>query len=170
MLNSHRGQTGHSLIEALVAMLVLGLGVAGLAWAQARLVLDGREANGRSGAILLAADLSDRMAFNAATAAAGGYALRWHEMPTARDCHMASCNATERAQWDLADWRSALARSLPAGNAAVFRSSADPRQIGIAIAWGRDSLASPPSAASSAASDEGACPPQQLCHVVYVQH
>lgn len=166
MLNRHHGQTGHSWIEALVAILVLALGVAGLAWAQARLVVDGRDANGRSDAILLAADLSDRMAFNSTTAAGGGYALRWHEKPVARDCHAAACNGPERAQLDLADWRGALARTLPAGNGAVFRSTADPRQIGIAIAWGHDPQAS---LGPTATDHEGACPPRQLCHVVYVQ-
>ncbi len=166
MLSNQRRQAGHTLIEALVAMLVLALGIAGLAWSQARLVVHGRDTNGRAAAVLLAADLSDRMAFNVATAAAGGYSLRWDETPASRDCRTASCTGTEQAQSDLAGWRLLLTRALPNGNAAVFRSHVDPRQIGIAISWGHDPFATttpgtPPEPAN--------CPSGQLCHVIYVR-
>ena len=166
MLNRQRGQGGHTLIEALVAMLVLALGIGGLAWSQARLVVHGRDANGRAAAVLLAADLSDRMAFNVSTAVTGGYSLGWNETPATLDCHAATCTGTEQAQSDLAGWRRMLARTLPAGNAAVFRSTIDPRQIGIAISWGHDPLVSTTPVETQAPAN---CPPGQLCHVVYVQ-
>ncbi|KQP14363.1 type IV pilus modification protein PilV [Pseudorhodoferax sp. Leaf267] len=167
-------QTGLSLIESLVAIVVLALGVAGLAWTQARLLVDGRDANARANAILLIGDLSNRMLFNHATAASGGYRLAWGEMPTVRDC-TSGCSGSELAQSDLGAWRAALARALPAGDASVFRSSDDPRQIGIAVSWslhsghGRATDAETAPFAVTAATHGVDCPEGQHCHVVYVQ-
>lgn len=165
---------GLSLVESLVAILVLALGVAGLAWTQARLLIDGRHANARAGAILLIGDLSNRMLFNQATAAGGGYSLAWGETPAAKDCTSA-CSGSELAQSDLGAWRTALSRALPSGDASVFRSSDDPRQIGIAVSWSMHNGQSTANDANAApfsvtvATHGVDCPEDQHCHVVYVQ-
>lgn len=173
---SVRRQAGLSLVESLVAILVLALGAAGLAWTQTRLLVEGRHANARATAILLMGDLSNRMLFNQATAAGGGYRLDWDETPAARDCR-ADCTGTDLAQSDLSTWRAALSQALPTGNASVFRSERDPRQIGIAIAWalqasqtGEASTESESAPFAVTAATHGVdCPAQRLCHVVYVQ-
>lgn len=173
---SRRLHAGLSLVESLVAILVLALGIAGLAWTQARLLVEGRSANARSTAILHISDLSNRMMFNQATAASGGYSLAWGEVPPARNCST-TCSGGELAQSDLAAWRAALSQALPTGNASVFRSAGDPRQIGIAISWAmQDSKAADTDAAKyqapfsvTVASYGVDCPAGQHCHVVYVQ-
>lgn len=163
---------GLSLLESLVAMLILALGVAGLAWTQARLLVDGRQANARATAILLIGDLNDRMLFNLATATRGGYRLAWGETPAAQDCSNRACSGTELAQADLNAWRTALSQALPAGNASVFRSTSDPRQIGIAVSWSiqdrSDAQANRVPFIAIAALDVD-CPADQHCHVAYVQ-
>ena len=79
------------------------------------------------------------------------------------------------ARADLSDWRSALDSALPRGNATVFRSATDARQIGIAIAWSTtdgpaaDERAFHTPFAVDTSSHGVACPAQQLCHVAYVQ-
>lgn len=170
---TRHAHAGLSLLESLVAMLILALGVAGLAWTQARLLVDGRQANARATAILLIGDLNDRMLFNQATAARGGYRLAWGETPAAQDCRNRTCLGTELAQADLNAWRSALSQALPAGNASVFRSTSDPRQIGIAISWNiqerSDAQAYRAPFVTTAAALGVDCPADQHCHVAYVQ-
>ncbi len=170
-------QRGLSLIESLVAMLVLALGIAGLALVQARLLVDSRAASGRSVALTLVDDLANRMMFNRDTAASNGYKLAWGEIPAARDCSMASCSGSELAQADLNAWRLAVKTALPMGNAAVFRSAQDPRQIGIAISWAlNESKAVDVDTASyrkpftvTTTTHGIDCPVSALCHVAYVQ-
>jgi type IV pilus assembly protein PilV len=175
-LQARRWHAGLSLVESLVAMVILALGVAGLAWTQARLLVDGRQANARATAIMLIADLSNRMLFNQTTAAAGGYALAWGETPGTHDCS-APCTGPELARSDLGAWRLELTRALPRGNASVFRPSDDSAQIGIAVSW--PALGSPVAAGDAPSfgapfavtpSAHGVqCPALQQCQVAYVQ-
>lgn len=172
--HTHRMRHAHagiSLLESLVAMLILALGIAGLAWTQARLLRDGRQANARATAILLIGDLNDRMLLNQSTAARDGYQLAWGETPAAQECRNRACSGTELAQADLAAWRAAVSQALPAGNASVFRSPSDPRQIGIAISWSiqdRSDAQTAPVDPSATALDLD-CPADQHCHVAYLQ-
>lgn len=169
---ARRSQAGVSLLESLVAILILALGIAGLAGTQARLLVEGRHASARASAIVLIGDLSDRMRFNQATAAAGGYHLAWGEIPIARDCS-SSCTGGDLAQSDLGAWRAAVSQMLPLGDATVFQATGDPRQIGIAIAWpmqegpGTDASLRRPFAVTAATHGID-CPIDQHCHVVYV--
>ena len=174
---SERHQRGMSLIESLVAILVLALGISGLALVQARLLVDGRAASSRAVALALVDDLSNRMMFNRAAALTSDYSLSWGEIPMARDCHAAPCSGSELAHADLSSWRLAVKQSLPAGNATVFRSATDPRQIGVAISWALNESKSVdvdafnyrrPFAVTVAAHGV-ACPTNSLCQVAYVQ-
>lgn len=174
---SGRRQRGMSLIESLVAILVLALGISGLALVQARLLVDGRAASSRAVALALVDDLSNRMMFNKAAALANDYSLSWGEIPMARNCYTAGCSGGELAQADLNSWRLAVKQSLPAGNATVFRSDSDPRQIGVAISWALNESKSVDEDSSNyrrpfavtVAAHGVACPANSLCHVAYVQ-
>ena len=59
---SKKRQSGLSLIESLVALVVLALGVMGLAGVQTRLLVETRTANSRAIAVQLIDDLTNRMA------------------------------------------------------------------------------------------------------------
>ena len=61
--SSHR-QRGVSLIESLVALLILALGVLGLAGLQAGTLAQARHANARAAAVQMANDLLERMQMN----------------------------------------------------------------------------------------------------------
>ena len=56
-----RHQRGLSLIESLVALLVLALGIMGLAGVQARMVTETRISNSRAMAVSLIDDLTKRI-------------------------------------------------------------------------------------------------------------
>jgi type IV pilus assembly protein PilV len=170
-------QRGISLIESLVAIVVLALGISGLALVQARMLVASRAATGHAIALALADDLTNRMMFNAETARANGYALGWNEQPAGGDCSSAPCSGASLARADLQAWRSMVVSALPSGNATVFRSPADAGQVGIAIAWAmnEDARADADQAkyrkpfAVTAASHGIDCPVDSLCHVIYVR-
>jgi len=119
-------QAGSSLIEVLVAMLVLSiglLGVAGLAAASLRFSQGGwARASVASGL----SDLADRVrtnpgadvtayVFNTTTYADQRTALEDGTVTIDRDCMAdgTACNATELAAFHMAEWRLAMNRNMP---------------------------------------------------------
>ncbi|WP_326536512.1 type IV pilus modification protein PilV [Pseudorhodoferax sp.] len=164
-------QTGVTLVESLVAMLVLSLGVGALAWTQARQLADGRHTTARAMAVLLTQDLGNRVLFNRGAATNGLYALAWGEQPAAASCLDTDCSAAMLARADLSAWRSALAQTLPAGDAHVFPAGDHTRRLGIAISWsfGASSDASIQAPLAVDAASHGVdCPSDRNCHVTYV--
>ena len=103
-------QRGVSLIECLVAMLILALGVLGLAGLQAGTLAQTRQANARATAVQMANDLLERMQTNRAVGRAPSgasvtslYEADWgHPRGQAPDCRTRACDAVELATHDLA--------------------------------------------------------------------
>ena len=176
-------QRGISLIEALVALVILAVGVLGLAGVQARQLVETRTANSRAMAVRLVEDLNERMQLNVATARNGGYTLAFNATPTGGACTTSSCNAAQLAASDLAQWKANVTALLPGGNAAIFRNNQDPRQIGVMLAWNaNEGKANSNAALNNAAytapfvvedapsTAAGAtCPANAICHLVYLQ-
>lgn len=174
--SKHR-QRGLSLIESLVALLVLALGIMGLAGIQARILAESRTSNSRAVAIGLIDDMTNRILLNRDAAMAGSYASGWGAATTTQDCQSANCTAAQLATSDLNAWRTRVLASLPGANASVFTSANDTRQIGIAVAWTANEGAAQdadgtsynsPFAVTTALTGV-ACPANSICHVVYVQ-
>lgn len=172
-----RHQTGITLIESIIAMLVLSLGVLGLAGVQVRLLAESRTATNRAVAIGLIDDMTNRILFNRNAALAGTYASAWSATVASQDCITSSCTSAQLAQSDLNIWRANVANALPGANATVFTSTNDSRQIGIAIAWssnegaGQDANSTTynsPFLVTTALSGV-ACPANSICQVNYVQ-
>nr|WP_315465095.1 type IV pilus modification protein PilV [uncultured Rhodoferax sp.] len=170
-------QAGITLIESLIALLVLALGVLGLAGVQVRLLAESRTATNRAIAIGLIDDMTNRILFNRDAALAGSYVSAWGATVAAQDCSSNNCNSSQLAQSDLNIWRANVANALPGANATVFASANDARQIGIAIAWlvnegaGQDSNSTAynlPFLVTSALSGIN-CPASSICQVNYVQ-
>lgn len=107
---------GFSLIETLVALVVLSSGLLGIA----ALYLEGlrgtRSAIYHSHAINLAADMAESIRANRNAGVSGSaYALASDNPPLMQGCLAAglSCTATALAQEDLARWLVAIRDSLP---------------------------------------------------------
>lgn len=133
-------QRGTGLIEALVALLVLALGVMGMAAVQTRTLITARNTNLRAVAIRAAEDLQDRIQANSdlrrMPLLANPYLTPWGPPPAAgTDCASASCGGQQLAAFDLMQWKKELARSLPSGDGLVFTSSTDTNQLGILVTW-----------------------------------
>lgn len=99
-------QRGVSLIEVLVAIVVLSIGLLGLAGLQASGMRVGQSSIHRSQAAQLAYDMADRMRVNFTNRNA--YNLALNDTPS----------GTTVASLDLLDWRRRL-QSLPAGVGSV---------------------------------------------------
>ncbi len=114
---------GFSLMEVLVALLVLAIGLLGLAALQARGVKFNHDAYARSQATYLAYEVMDLMRANRANAAAYVAAADPGGV----------CNPTASgAANDLACWYDALQATLPAGGATI---AANGNQFDVTIRW-----------------------------------
>jgi type IV pilus assembly protein PilV len=180
MKSTKSRQRGISLMESLIALVVLALGIMGLAGVQTRVLAESRTSNHRAVAIGLIDDLNNRMLLNrnAALASPTPYALDWADAATAaQDCKTAQCSGGELAQSDLNEWRASVAAALPGGSASVFLSPTDSRQVGIAIGWNAnegkaadtdtDKYKSPFAVTADLHGVE--CPANSICHFAYVQ-
>lgn len=176
-----RRQRGVSLIESLVALLLLALGVLGLAGLQAGTLAQARHANARAAAVQMANDLLERMQMNPALqrhssgdASSGSlYEMGWGtSSEPASDCRSRACTGHELAQHDLSQWKRAWQSALPGADARVFRSRTDPQQIGVMLGWS-DAGTTPftQRALSVAPGDDpdAQCPAGFTCHLVYVR-
>jgi type IV pilus assembly protein PilV len=106
---------GFTLIEVLIAMVVLAVGLLGLAGLQATSIKNNLSAYNRSQATLLAYDLADRMRANVA-----GKATYTTILPSAAtlksNCLTTTgCSLADMAENDLFEWNLAVTTTLPSG-------------------------------------------------------
>jgi type IV pilus assembly protein PilV len=111
-----RPTAGFSLIEVLVALVVLSVGLLGLAALQQNAVKFNHGAHLASQATALAYDMAERIRGNRQAARASGYDSAFEGTPPACDAALGA--GTVVAQ-DIAAWRRALTCALPAGNGQI---------------------------------------------------
>ena len=191
--SSRRNQSGVSLLESLVALLILALGVLGMLGVQLKSLSDNQSATQRAIAVRLAEDLFERI--KASPQGLGGINLTaysvngvWGSLPvptipTSQQCgadqpsnSSVACDAANQAAFDLLRWRTVVSQSLHGGNATTFISPSDPEQLGVMVSW---RLRQTDSSTDSAANTERtswfnvdvaggpACPANALCLVAY---
>lgn len=124
-------QAGFTLIEVLVAMVVLSIGILGLMKLQGSALQQSTVAMQRTQATLLGYDIVDRMLANRDAANNGGYDSDWSESHDPVDC-ASVCSAAQLAEHDLAEWLQALARKLPEG---VGRISVANNVATVTVRW-----------------------------------
>lgn len=117
-INNHK-QSGFSMLEVLVSILVLSFGLLGMA----ALVTTGMRSNNtahyRSIATQQTLDIADRMRANLAGARAGNYDALTTVIPVSGDCVAANCNAALMSIYDHAQWNTANSVLLPGGKGTV---------------------------------------------------
>lgn len=130
---SRRSQSGVTLIEVLVSMLIMALGMVSLAALQTYTLRYQLGSTQRAQLSGLLSDYAERVRANLIQASSDGsylYAADWEdqirEAPAAatKNCATDSCLATELAQFDMAQWRGAVRQQLPQGSVAVSGSAA----------------------------------------------
>lgn len=128
-----RHQSGVTLIEVLVSMLIMALGMVSLAALQTytlRYQLGSAQRAQLSG---LLSDYAERVRSNLVQASTGPSYLvagKWEdqikEAPPAasKNCAEVICSTVELAEFDMAQWRGAVRQQLPQGSAFVTGSAA----------------------------------------------
>ncbi|MDT3718949.1 type IV pilus modification protein PilV [Pseudomonas oryzihabitans] len=120
-------QTGATLIEVLVAMVILAIGLLGLAGLQTVSVQSNHGAYYRSQATILANDMAERMRANRAAALAGNYTIS--SFPDSSSSNALSSDSVQR---DRAQWLNTLATTLPQGTGTIVT---DGNIVTISIRW-----------------------------------
>ncbi len=105
-------QQGFTLLEVLIAVLVLSIGLIGLAGMQMLGVKNNNSATMRSQAVFLTQDISDRMRANIANA--GSYVITGTPACGGLCDPAAGCSGSALATYDVCRWRTAAAE-LPGG-------------------------------------------------------
>jgi len=178
-------QTGITLMESLVAIVVTALGVLGILGSQIRTLTDTQTSVHRAQAIRLIEDLSERMRVNPqtrASLASNIWTTAWNAAPPARsiDCSSTPCNPEALARYDMQQWKQSVQALLPQGDAmtalALDGSVNENRkaQLGVFIAWreseqegtGTDAINYVHDITPS--SGAPACPAGKTCHMQYI--
>lgn len=106
---------GFTLLEVLIAVLVMAIGLLGLAALQASTVQFNRSAHFRSQATSLGYEIADRMRANRDAALGGAYDVDYADPPPA----CAAAGGDTVAERDVAAWHMAIACALPQGNGSI---------------------------------------------------
>ncbi len=111
-------QTGLTLVEVLVSVVILSIGLVGVAGLQAMSLKNNQSAFMRSQATALAYDIADRMRSNVLSANTGLYDPT--AAATTSGCTSTSgCSEQQMAENDLAEWNAAITTYLPMGQGYV---------------------------------------------------
>lgn len=180
-------QSGITLLESLVAIVVASLGILGILGVQMRTLTDTQTSVRRAQAIRLIEDLGERMRVNPnALADVSAYTSGFANEPTPGSCST-GCDRSELAAYDLAVWKQTVKTTLPFGQASIFlapgeTTEANRRQLGVIISWRENErtgtktddidatkVRSAGGTTFNAGTDTAnACPTDRTCHLQYI--
>jgi type IV pilus assembly protein PilV len=120
---------GFTLVEVLVTLVILSVGLLGVAALHTASLRNNLDSAMRTQASVLAADIADRMRGNRNAAVAGDYNL------ALTDATPTLTGTPTLAQRDLNAWRTLLGQMLPAGTGAVEVDNATDVCL-ITVQWG----------------------------------
>lgn len=120
-------QRGVSLIEVLVTVLILGVGLLGVAALQIKSMRLNQDAYLRSQATVLASSLVDSMRLRRTTLAAGYTAAA----PSTGNCNPADASVAA----EVLCWHRELAARLPGGTGSVVQDTTNLSQFTVTVSW-----------------------------------
>ncbi len=131
-----RKYRGDTMIEVLVTVLILAVGVLGVAAMQVTTLKNLNSSYSTGIAAIVTDDIVERMRANTAAALAGTYIHS--AAPTGfTDCVANVCDSTQMAGYDMATWWVSLAAALPLATGVVTRVGATNTFI-VTVRWDDD--------------------------------
>jgi len=126
------GQRGFSLVEVLIALIIMSVGMLGIAGLYVQSMQAGRTSMFRHNAVTLAGDVADRIRANPrAGVAYAGFGADSGCVAMGIDCDEATMAANDIFLWDQQ-----VVDSLPAGDVTVaFDDTVTPPTYTIAVNW-----------------------------------
>ena len=133
IIRPHEDQDGFSLIEVLIALIILSVGMLGIAGLYVTSMQAGRTSIFRHNAVTLAGDIADRIRANPTATTA--YAETAGADNSCVDGGV-DCTPAEMAAQDIQLWQDQASETLPAGTVGVvFDGAANPPTYAITVGW-----------------------------------
>ena len=127
---------GFTLLEILIAIVVLSIGLLGLAGLHAAGLKNTQSANYRTVAMFQAYDMADRMRDNAEGLYNGAYDNITTSIPSNPNCLSSGCTYTQLRDYDQYIWNTNNAAWLPLGKGTVKVSGTAPNEeYVITVMW-----------------------------------
>lgn len=123
-------EKGFFLLEILISVLILSIGLLGLASMQVKSLQFSGGSHLRSQATLLAYDMVDRMRANIGNA----YAAAYTDTGTNNAC-TSTCSTLAIKNKDIYEWKTTLASALPNGNGEIVAPTGSNNVYTITIRW-----------------------------------
>lgn len=141
-------QRGISLLEVMIALIVLSIGLLGLAQLQMTGIKQNQDAWLRSQATNLTYDMLDRLRANRNAARGGNYDQNYDDIANQIVCvrERQALNipaGANQATRDLIEWNNLIACALPDGKGRILRVGST--QFTVEIRWNEDRTEQPPS-------------------------
>ena len=131
MLISKHDQRGVSLIESMIALLVISIGLLGIAALQITAMGQNTSALHHSQAVWIAYNMSDRIRANI------NQFSNYNGIDTnnsyTQDCMSAACSSAQMLTADAADW-SAMVSSLPTGRG-IIATPVTANELNVTVMW-----------------------------------
>jgi type IV pilus assembly protein PilV len=122
---ARKQQAGFTMMEVLVAIVIITVGLLGIAGLQALSLRSTAGAGLRTIATQLAYDMTDRMRSNAEGVGVGAYDVNANPASVS-SCYTSGCSFQQVAQQDLQTWLTRVQTLLPDGQAIICRDGSDP--------------------------------------------
>jgi type IV pilus assembly protein PilV len=132
-LHVGRKMSGSTLIEVLISLLILAIGLLGMAGLQTVSLRNTQSAYLRTQATILSGDIVERIRANLQGVESSNYDNIAGQLVPACNT-LAGCGAAQLATNDVAEWKAAVAADLPAGAGTVCNDSTPADGTPLAVA------------------------------------
>lgn len=134
---------GFSLLEVLISLVIMSVGLLGIAGLMTSSLKSNDSADMRTQATALAYNMLDRMRANTFGVTAGDYATTMPAAPSAATALPAACTgagagctSTTLAAYDIAQWEYDLAQALPQGRGSITTTAtSNATAVTVTVLW-----------------------------------
>lgn len=137
MLSPLIRQRGFTLLEVLITMVILAVGLLGLAKLQVAGLRFTHDSYLRSQATAHAYDLVDRVRANPDGLADGNYT---NPQTASTDCLAEACTSAQLAAYDMNEWQTTIQTGLPGGTGAITQVTGSSDLYTIVVDWSEGRL------------------------------